>query len=249
MSTVELPRRSGNLDWSLVPCRSVVGSGSLVGTVRHERMRVPLHLLVFYVIVGLSFVHSPRSLGIARDLSLVGPLTSDVLECWALVLTLSYAAFAVATRKTPVRSVLVGGAVGAIVLTFLGTYYPNWLAERCSRKIDISSFVGADPLCSCPPDEIRRFEQTFGTPTSQLASGRDLWLIVRRDAGSRFHGKVCFSGAENSTKRRTRQRSQPEPAGWLGDKPNVIPGWLRWLTFLVMRESKPNSVGSCASGT
>ncbi len=135
---------------------------------------------VFYVIVGLSFVHSPRSLGIARDLSLVGPLTSDVLECWALVLTLSYAAFAVATRKTPVRSVLVGGAVGAIVLTFLGTYYPNWLAERCSRKIDISSFVGADAMF-LPPDEIRRFEQTFGTPTSQLASGRDLWLIVRRD--------------------------------------------------------------------
>jgi hypothetical protein len=144
-------------------------------------MRIVVHILVFYIIVGLSFVHGTTSQGITRDLSLTSPLTSRALECCPLVLTVIYAVFARATRKSSAPLAWIGGAVGAVILAFAGTYYPDWLVERCSRKIEISSFVRADDMF-LPPDEIRSFEQTFGTPTHQLSSsGGGAWLIVRRD--------------------------------------------------------------------
>ena len=156
-------------------------TGRRIIKVRHERMRIVVHILVFYVIAGLSFVHSTSSRDIARHLSLTGPLTSGSLECCPLVLILTYAVFALAVRKSSARSAWIGGAVGAIFLAFVGTFYTDWLVERCSRKIAISSFVRADDMF-LPAEEIRRFEQTFGTPTAQHSeTGGGPWLIVRRD--------------------------------------------------------------------
>jgi len=144
-------------------------------------MRIVVHILVFYVIIALSFVHSTTSRGIARDLALTGPLTSGALECCPLVLIVIYATFARATRKSAVQLVWIGGALGAVILALVGTFYPDWLVERCSHKIEISSFVIANDMF-LPADEVKSFEQTFGTPTHQLCtSGGGPRLIVRRD--------------------------------------------------------------------
>jgi hypothetical protein len=143
-------------------------------------MRIPVNILVFYVIAGVSFVHGILSRGIAQELSLMGPLASEALEFLPLALVFAYAVFALATRKSSAPSVWLGGAVGVIILAVVGTYYPDWLVERCSRKIEISSFVKAEDLF-LPAQEIRRFEQTFGTQTAQCSDGGGTWLIVRQD--------------------------------------------------------------------
>jgi hypothetical protein len=144
-------------------------------------MRIVVHILVLYVIIGLSFVHSTSSQGIARDLSLTSPAISAVLEWCPLVLIVVYAVFARATRKSSAALTWIGGAIGAVVLAFAGTYYPDWLVERRSQKIEISSFVGPNDMF-LSPDEIRSFEQRFVTPSHQLStSGGGPWLIVPRD--------------------------------------------------------------------
>jgi Na+/proline symporter len=142
-------------------------------------MRIVVHILVCCVILGLSFVHATTYQGIARSLSLTGPIASAAIEWCPLALLLTYGLVARMTRKDSSRSAWLAGASGVVVLAILGTYYPNWVVGRYSEKIEIGSFVGNDMFLS--PGEIRRFEQAFGTPTAQLSqSGGGPWLIVPR---------------------------------------------------------------------
>jgi hypothetical protein len=177
-------------------------------------MRIVVHIFVFYVITALPFVHSTTSQNIARSLSLVGPLTSVALEWCPVVLIFIYAAFAFATRKSSAPSVWIGGAAGGIILALVGAFYLDWLVECCSRKIAISSFVAAKDMF-LPAGEIRRFEQTFGTPTAQYSVSREgRWLVVRRDKYT--PAMVAFLSDEAQRKAETGDatiRSQPARPG------------------------------------
>ncbi len=144
-------------------------------------MRVLVHVVVCYLILGLAFVHSTLYLEMATRLSLISPVVSVVLHYCPLELMFLYALIAFITRKSHSLLALVGWGVGLVVLAFAGAYYPEWLVSGHSQKIEISSFLrGNDTFLR--DDEVQRFERAFGTPTFQYStSGGGPWLVVRRD--------------------------------------------------------------------
>ncbi len=159
----------------------VTAPAPLSTSVRLERMRVLVHVVVCYLILGLAFVHSTLYLEMATRLSLISPVVSVVLHYCPLELMFLYALIAFITRKSHSLLALVGWGVGLVVLAFAGAYYPEWLVSGHSQKIEISSFLrGNDTFLR--DDEVQRFERAFGTPTFQYStSGGGPWLVVRRD--------------------------------------------------------------------
>ncbi len=163
-------------------------------------MRILVHIVVCYLILGLSFVHSTLPKDFAQILSLTGPFILAVIEWCPLVLLLSYALIVFATRKSPVGSARIVGAIVVAVLALVGTYYPDWLVKRYSQKIEIGQFVRDDDMF-LPAEEIRRFEQTFGTPTAQYSeTGGGPWLVVRRDKYSPAMVAFLREEAQRKTK-------------------------------------------------
>jgi Na+/proline symporter len=164
-------------------------------------MRIAVHILVCFVVVGLSFVHATTYQGIARSLSLIGPVVLSAIQWCPLALLVAYGLVARVTRRDSSRLAWLAGASGVVVLAIVGPHYPDWVVERYSEKIEIGSFVGNDLFL--PPDVVRRFEEAFGTPTAQLStSGGGPWLIVPRAQYSPL--MVAF------LKEEARRRAEPK---------------------------------------
>ena len=158
-----------------------IGAASVSQNVRHDGMRIVVHILVCYVILGLSSMRSVVHLGVARSLSLTGPITSAIVELCHLALIFLYALIVIATRKSAKPWVWIGGALGVMILAFIGNWYPQWVVAQRSQKIEIGSFTRGDDMF-LPDTEIKRFEKTFGTRTAQYSqSGGGPWLVVRRE--------------------------------------------------------------------
>ncbi|PWU10380.1 MAG: hypothetical protein C5B50_25615 [Verrucomicrobia bacterium] len=208
------------------PFQSEFGSfGGLrvIYTVGHESMRIPVHILVCYVIVGLSFVHATTEKDIARDLSLINPVGLAAIEWCPLALLLMYGLLARMTRKDSRRTAWLTAASAVVVLAIVGTYYPDWIVERYSEKIEIGSFVGDDMFL--PPDEVRRFERAFETPTTQLVeSGGGPWLIVPRAKYSPT--MVVFLREEARRKAEPVQATAAALFVYIGPGDSLLPGFV-----------------------
>jgi hypothetical protein len=144
-------------------------------------MRIPAHIVVCFVILMPSFVHSTTPLDIATQLSLANPIVLAVIAYLPLGLVAIYVLIALATRKTSRTRAPAVAAIACIALAFAGACYPDWLIQRNSRGIEIGSFLGKDEMF-LSTDLVKRFEQKFGTATVQWSqTGGGPWLTVPRD--------------------------------------------------------------------
>jgi hypothetical protein len=138
---------------------------------------VVTHVVLCLIILILSGMSSAHYCNTAQALSLGG---SAVLAYFPWALLGIYALVVVFTRNAFKRSTRVGGIVVAFVLAVVCNYYPNWLVERDSQKIEIRRFVKHGEMF-LPRAEIESFERAFKTPTVQESvSGGGPWLLVPR---------------------------------------------------------------------